>query len=277
MGGIIPARAGFTSPHPVLPLLRADHPRSRGVYRMGSGTSDPRLGSSPLARGLPDTDLKDRFKARIIPARAGFTMTRILRPATSPDHPRSRGVYHATDTTISPRQGSSPLARGLPGADLDGLLRQVDHPRSRGVYRPSAPLTGSPGGSSPLARGLPADRRRPRFRSRDHPRSRGVYTTSPRGRPPRRGSSPLARGLPNAHGTHLRDDGIIPARAGFTWPGRRSEPCRWDHPRSRGVYVEEFIAQAIGAGSSPLARGLPGGLSRERAPARIIPARAGFT
>ena len=204
-------------------------------------------------------------------------MTRILRPATSPDHPRSRGVYHATDTTISPRQGSSPLARGLPGADLDGLLRQVDHPRSRGVYRPSAPLTGSPGGSSPLARGLPADRRRPRFRSRDHPRSRGVYTTSPRGRPPRRGSSPLARGLPNAHGTHLRDDGIIPARAGFTRRRGHFRPGRRDHPRSRGVYPGRPPGGRRARGSSPLARGLRDRGGGQGGDGGIIPARAGFT
>ena len=52
-GGIIPARAGFTSQttrtHPRSP----DHPRSRGVYPLLSSATVGRFGSSPLARGLP--------------------------------------------------------------------------------------------------------------------------------------------------------------------------------------------------------------------------------
>ena len=32
MGGIIPARAGFTKVEKALRLYREDHPRSRGVY-----------------------------------------------------------------------------------------------------------------------------------------------------------------------------------------------------------------------------------------------------
>ena len=50
---IIPARAGFTSPHASLSASRRDHPRSRGVYggcRILTGSAS---GSSPLARGLP--------------------------------------------------------------------------------------------------------------------------------------------------------------------------------------------------------------------------------
>ena len=49
---IIPARAGFTARRflPV-PACR-DHPRSRGVYWSRRPMAAPRLGSSPLARGL---------------------------------------------------------------------------------------------------------------------------------------------------------------------------------------------------------------------------------
>ena len=71
--GIIPARAGFTPPRPwprparswIIParagftalLLRAigeraDHPRSRGVYRLSPSERARLEGSSPLARGL---------------------------------------------------------------------------------------------------------------------------------------------------------------------------------------------------------------------------------
>ena len=51
------------------------------------------LGSSPLARGLRDAILTTITGGRIIPARAGFTLS-LLKDQWSPsDHPRSRGVY----------------------------------------------------------------------------------------------------------------------------------------------------------------------------------------
>ena len=51
--GIIPARAGFTIMVVSIPRVGEDHPRSRGVYSIGSGISPQPGGSSPLARGLP--------------------------------------------------------------------------------------------------------------------------------------------------------------------------------------------------------------------------------
>ena len=50
-----------------------------------------------------------------------------------------------------------------------------------------------------------------------------------------------------------------------------------DHPRSRGVYFPAKFRVFLNLGSSPLARGLPGGDSSENRLSRIIPARAGFT
>ena len=52
VGGIIPARAGFTSLGTVLLGRPQDHPRSRGVYDLLSKFSAGTSGSSPLARGL---------------------------------------------------------------------------------------------------------------------------------------------------------------------------------------------------------------------------------
>ena len=72
-----------------------------------------------------------------------------------------------------------------------------------------------------------------------------------------RGSSPLARGLLGPAALGERAQGIIPARAGFTFPHHR-------HPTSND-------------GSSPLARGLRGCSGRRNQRPRIIPARAGFT
>ena len=93
----------------------------------------------------------------------------------------------------------------------------------------------------------------------------------------RRGSSPLARGLLAGGGADDLAVGIIPARAGFTPPGRCRPSRLPDHPRSRGVYRCSHSVRPSPAGSSPLARGLHHAVSRVGDNARIIPARAGFT
>ena len=50
-----------------------------------------------------------------------------------------------------------------------------------------------------------------------------------------------------------------------------------DHPRSRGVYPRSGQPGRMSEGSSPLARGLLGGVGRHSRRPGIIPARAGFT
>ena len=50
--GIIPARAGFTTPTPSARCRPTDHPRSRGVYVAVADATVVAKGSSPLARGL---------------------------------------------------------------------------------------------------------------------------------------------------------------------------------------------------------------------------------
>ena len=314
---IIPARAGFTAPPPTHPGGSRDHPRSRGVYAMEKGEITAEEGSSPLARGLQSVLLVTVRCARIIPARAGFTGRRGRRRRTCRDHPRSRGVYNLVENRATRPGGSSPLARGLPGRGActpyrPGIIPAragftgrhphrgsptPDHPRSRGVYTPASPWSRRATGSSPLARGLRERRDRPvdqdriiparagftmRFSSLpsppvDHPRSRGVYQIIAAEISRRLGSSPLARGLPAALAQQVDVGGIIPARAGFTRRARAAGGCRWDHPRSRGVYRARLVSAARRAGSSPLARGLPGVADGGRTVSGIIPARAGFT
>ena len=110
---IIPARAGFTTRCCSCWTPGKDHPRSRGVYIRARSPRVRECGSSPLARGLPDGYAVISGKARIIPARAGFTTIIGVPVNVVRDHPRSRGVYWiglcGTISTI----GSSPLARGL--------------------------------------------------------------------------------------------------------------------------------------------------------------------
>ena len=70
---IIPARAGFTYPQSTDKVDKKDHPRSRGVYFPGFLLILTLIGSSPLARGLPERHFQGLAQERIIPARAGFT------------------------------------------------------------------------------------------------------------------------------------------------------------------------------------------------------------
>ena len=112
--GIIPARAGFTHALAAEHIRLGDHPRSRGVYPGARARGSGRVGSSPLARGLPAVIDDQREVTRIIPARAGFTVVIHGAGWGARDHPRSRGVYPHRPSPGPSRRGSSPLARGLP-------------------------------------------------------------------------------------------------------------------------------------------------------------------
>ena len=174
-----------------------DHPRSRGVYSSRAEGYSQVAGSSPLARGLPHPSRSPAPGMWIIPARAGFTGPVVGRSPPPGDHPRSRGVYRSTSGRRVSGLGSSPLARGLPGAFGDGVGHGGIIPARAGFTRRASP--------SPAARW-------------DHPRSRGVYDVPFRYLFVTWGSSPLARGLQAMVMVAGRPWGIIPARAGFTHP-----------------------------------------------------------
>ena len=111
--GIIPARAGFTSPAQGPGCAQGDHPRSRGVYVFAVNNNEYKTGSSPLARGLLCGGHAGQRPHGIIPARAGFTPSGRLARRSAGDHPRSRGVYHTPSARKFAADGSPPLARGL--------------------------------------------------------------------------------------------------------------------------------------------------------------------
>ena len=151
---IIPARAGFTTPHPRRIRRGGDHPRTRGVYPDDSSVAQRHAGSSPHARGLQAPAGPARRVHRIIPARAGFTAIVSQARFMCEDHPRTRGVYLRLITKPVRALGSSPHARGLLG---DRPLRgghPLDHPRTRGVYRSTVSVNLVHAGSSPHTRGL---------------------------------------------------------------------------------------------------------------------------
>ena len=192
----------------------------------------------------------------IIPARAGFTVRTSRASSLSRDHPRSRGVYKSTRRRSPLGSGSSPLARGL---RAQAIVAQT----AAGIIPARAGFTGQ------LAQGG--------REAVDHPRSRGVYTSRCCVLDVRSGSSPLARGLLRPYRQFHLLLRIIPARAGFTLTDSTAISTGRDHPRSRGVYDLGGGAVAAGAGSSPLARGLPQRDADRGDSVGIIPARAGFT
>ena len=105
----------------LLEACPSDHPRSRGVYLMICAFWSPRNGSSPLARGLPDQINKMYGLDGIIPARAGFTAFFSGQSIQLSDHPRSRGVYSISTSSLLYNLGSSPLARGLHRFNWQGM------------------------------------------------------------------------------------------------------------------------------------------------------------
>ena len=254
-------------------------------------------GSSPLARGSPHGPPHRQPGRGIIPARAGFTLVSACRSGVSGDHPRSRGVHGGGWGDGVAGLGSSPLARGSllhreVGRSVDRIIparagftsptpaaapSPSDHPRSRGVHDVVRVNPWTIIRIIPARAGFTPGRSLPPRPLRDHPRSRGVHQGVPTQLLAIIGSSPLARGSRHWGQRLQGDEGIIPARAGFT---QGPSPCSWlppDHPRSRGVHFGLEEDSALVDGSSPLARGSQVGFSGDALGVRIIPARAGFT
>ena len=185
-----------------------DHPRTRGVYPTWPEVEGCKSGSSPHTRGLPAALPFGGGVSRIIPAHAGFTITRGGARLTPRDHPRTRGVYVWVCVPVWGCVGSSPHTRGLLGVSREaGIIVRI----------------------IPAHAGFTIGRMITSNISTDHPRTRGVY--SPRQPWCARfcGSSPHTRGLLGINVSQLNINRIIPAHAGFTL----GDP--WN-PNGPGVY-----------------------------------------
>ena len=295
----------------------ADHPRSRGEYKLVITPHGRREGSSPLSRGILLTKNLRVTKIRIIPALAGNTHFWMSPSPWGWDHPRSRGEYLRDWDQGAPVIGSSPLSRGIlqePGSHLRNIRiipalagnttgtreppsQHPDHPRSRGEYPPRNPGFSVYPGSSPLSRGIrgrceiddgchgiiPALAGNTSGRSSnpgtspDHPRSRGEYPGSIAYPAGSYGSSPLSRGILIPAIDGVVEVGIIPALAGNTRARRIRLRQGTDHPRSRGEYQPSVSGQLGGNGSSPLSRGIRNQPRCVADRGGIIPALAGNT
>ena len=112
VSGLIPAHAGNTLKSTHCMALTRAHPCSRGEHVLAETRGEGSYGSSPLARGTCHSVRPSRCSPRLIPARAGNTLSVLARTRLSTAHPRSRGEHFSWITKNRHRVGSSPLARG---------------------------------------------------------------------------------------------------------------------------------------------------------------------
>ena len=77
-------------------MVRSVHPRSRGKYALNMELATSLIGSSPLAREIPEKGGRRATDNRFIPARAGNTLQTVVCVDVETVHPRSRGKYSST-------------------------------------------------------------------------------------------------------------------------------------------------------------------------------------
>lgn len=110
---ISPACAGNTLYGAASPPLRGGQPRLRGEYAGDGRMPVRRVGSAPLAQGIPTHASGPGVSRRVSPACAGNTPG--VWPSTRPNagQPRTCGEYVDADTDQRGRTGLAPHMRGI--------------------------------------------------------------------------------------------------------------------------------------------------------------------
>ena len=122
-GGLIPACAGKTSGILTFKPYSGAHPRMRGENAWSARVDTLGAGSSPHARGKPQIGADIIGATGLIPACAGKTVIWDAVHRGAKAHPRMRGENKSCSSSCSICDGSSPHARGKPGAGVrDGFL-----------------------------------------------------------------------------------------------------------------------------------------------------------
>ena len=193
--GLIPARAGSTQDNLQFLSLKRAHPRAGGEHSSPLLATPTRPGSSPRGRGAQGLHRHTGEPRRLIPARAGSTLSRLAASRPLQAHPRAGGEHHSTHVRRPMEVGSSPRGRGA---------RRV------------RPLRPGCRGLIPARAGSTASLDRLDGAMEAHPRAGGEHLVNADDVVTRPGSSPRGRGAlppwPGA-GPHR---GLIPARAGST-------------------------------------------------------------
>ena len=110
--GLIPARAGKTSPTDEMPPPPAAHPRAGGENESTAAAKGISQGSSPRGRGKLRLDSVARGPAGLIPARAGKTADEMRITLPTQAHPRAGGENTPPTGALVCVTGSSPRGRG---------------------------------------------------------------------------------------------------------------------------------------------------------------------
>ena len=110
--GLIPAGAGSTFRVSGSGPPRSAHPRRRGEHLTALSAEVLGTGSSPQARGAPDSSAALVSLERLIPAGAGSTCMGLPARTAGPAHPRRRGEHTSSWEAVDIWPGSSPQARG---------------------------------------------------------------------------------------------------------------------------------------------------------------------
>ena len=151
----IPAGAGNTLAPVRGALLRPVHPRWRGEHDPSCDIEKMERGSSPLARGTHQINLRLECRDRFIPAGAGNTSRRTLAVICRTVHPRWRGEHLQQVVKTHPAMRFIPAGAGNTSNDPLIVSSIAVHPRWRGEHSYEGVRTIVPTGSSPLARGTP--------------------------------------------------------------------------------------------------------------------------
>ena len=212
-------------------------------------------------------------------------------------HPRMRGEHVALHYVPAAGYGSSPHARGTRFAGIFVARGNAVHPRMRGEHHFGHRVHTDRYGSSPHARGtrrpqsclLRGGRFIPACAGNTlhpvllllilsvHPRMRGEHRNTSPTHAAASGSSPHARGTLYHDNSKTIIERFIPACAGNTCFATPSMAVSMVHPRMRGEHARWAGADVRAVGSSPHARGTPGGNWHFRGAHRFIPACAGNT
>ena len=173
----------------------------------------------------------------IIPAGAGLTFLRWLRPVRARDHPRGCGAHCAAKSRKSELSGSSPRVRGSQAARAHGR---------------------EPKGIIPAGAGLTTGSIFQMRKCRDHPRGCGAHDNLAHFTTCQSGSSPRVRGSPSLSHSPLHPAGIIPAGAGLTLSKCRQDHKHRDHPRGCGAHILSRRKPTPAEGIIPAGAGLTG-------------------
>ena len=191
-------------------------------------------GTSPRARGKPDTARSEKDHKRNIPACAGKTELLLVAAYGIEEHPRVRGENEGVGEAEGLGAGTSPRARGKRG----GL-------RFKERFK----------GNIPACAGKTEGFHDGFLSVSEHPRVRGENPSSALGAIYQRGTSPRARGKHVRSVTRSSSTRNIPACAGKTLRAKCSDCCWEEHPRVRGENSPAARCAIFFPGTSPRARG----------------------